>query len=227
MGRPWGLSRSSRRLARGVRSGRESSRCSSCVRATNIGPISTRSSCARQATPQRASSVAMPGNVVSLRLDRHQRARDEDIPTISVLVGTRSLAVERWDAWSEQHERPRVWLEVDGISEPLQQRIAAAILDGRPVVREVAAFVARATGEALAELESRMPSLGRPERAELLDKAATAAGLPDAARLAEQLLASHTITSIDGGDMRAVVTLLRMMSPRTRPGLLLATTTVE
>jgi len=108
---------------------------------------------------------------------------------VSVLVGDRSIISSHWDAWLTCRGRTSVHVIVDeGDREGVGSHLIAGLLhDGDPG-RAVAAFLARGTGEPASELEARLPALGGPERAALLERASSGSGTPALTQLCEALL---------------------------------------
>ncbi len=142
---------------------------------------------------------------------------------ISMLVGPVALARTCWEAWLARRGQAGVCIDLAGTA-GADAGILGAILESRAVARDVAAFIARHTGESLAEIELRLSTQGRPERAALLDQVEGASRLPDVARLASALLEG---AALDGANMRTVVTLLQLLEPDQRPALLLRTDRLE
>jgi very-short-patch-repair endonuclease len=178
---------------------------------------------------RRTSEVS---DVLRLRLDRHQRARDSGIPTLSVLAedgrvapaGTRDVhhgLLDAWEAWLRSRACSSVSLALEGEPEQHLRSIGHALLQGCSALRNVAAFVATHTGEALAAVETRLERLGHPERALLLERASTSARCPRAVRLATAWLdAPDAVPSID--DVGDLVTLVQLRAHEGLPGLLIA-----
>lgn len=160
---------------------------------------------------------------VRLRLDRQQRARADDIPTLTVLVGDRAAARGVWESWLRPHGRACVELRLDEGSGPMAPRLAVAVARGRSPLEDAASFVARHTTEPLNELPGRMRVQGRPERAALLERVATRCGLPQSAQLADALLSVGPEVALADADSSTVVALLQLIGLDRCPALLVVT----
>jgi very-short-patch-repair endonuclease len=157
-----------------------------------------------------------------LRLDRHQRARDEDIPTISVIVGDITAAHAWWTQWLESRERPALWIVLGDDPAPVARMLAAAILRGRDVVHDVAVLLAPHVREPPAELERRLRAQGTPERAAFFEHVSSPSLPSRVGELACSLLTASGDPLDRLPDVDTMVTFLQLLAPSQRPGLAIA-----
>jgi hypothetical protein len=79
-------------------------------------------------------------------LDRHQRRREQSIPTVSVLSGPVGLAVRRWRAWAAQRGATVVTPSGTGLGEVISAWVRA-LTSTRDLFADAVAWLARLTGQ--------------------------------------------------------------------------------
>ena len=160
-------------------------------------------------------------------LERHQRRREQGIPTLTVLSGPPGLAVPLWSRWLAAHQRP-----LRTVRTPTEAEAVRAWMDTLARVRDLEAdaadFVGAAASLAPGELRSRLKGKTAHEREVLLQELIPAAPSGDLAATCHCLLHAAATPLPDavleacGGDpLRALTALHALLPAGTAPGLLL------
>jgi hypothetical protein len=160
-------------------------------------------------------------------LDRHQRRREQGIPTLTVLAGPPDLALSLWSYWLAAHRRA-----LRTVHTPAEAEAVRAWLDTLASVQDLEAvaadFVGAAASLAPGELRSRLKGKTAHEREVLLRELLPAAPSGDLAATCHCLLQAastplpEAVLEACGRDpLRALTALHALLPAGTAPGLLL------
>lgn len=88
-------------------------------------------------------------------LDRHQRRRDQSIPTISLLCGPVGLGVRRWQNWTARRNAPVVALSTTDFGEVVYAWVRS-LAATRDLIADAIAWLAQITEQEPDDLRSRI-----------------------------------------------------------------------
>jgi hypothetical protein len=133
-------------------------------------------------------------------LDRHQRRREQGIPTISVLCGPTGLGVRRWRAWASGRGLPIVTPRRADLPETCSAWVQT-LASTRDLSSDGLDWLAARTGGDPAHLRARLAAMTPHDFASFWEGLALAPDLGGAAAVCRPLLASRTVGELRPGSL--------------------------
>jgi hypothetical protein len=164
-------------------------------------------------------------------LERHQRRREQGIPTLTVLAGPPGIAASLWRRWLDSLHRPTCTVHPSS-----ELEVARAWMDSlarlRNLEADAADFLGAAAGLAPGELPSRLEGKTAHEREVLLQELFPSAPDGDSTAACRGLLQPQVthksrapldavFAACEHNPLRALAALLALLPPGTAPALLL------
>jgi hypothetical protein len=164
-------------------------------------------------------------------LERHQRRREQGIPTLTVLAGPPGIAASLWRRWLDSLHRPTCTVHASS-----ELEVARAWMDAlarlRNLEADAADFLGAAAGLAPGELPSRLEGKTTHEREILLQELFPSAPEGDSTAACRCLIQSQVthksgvsldavLEACEHQPLRAIAALQALVPPDTAPALLL------
>jgi hypothetical protein len=170
-------------------------------------------------------------------LERHQRRREQGIPTLTVLAGPPRTAASLWHRWLAPLHRP-----ISNVPASTESDAVRAWVDALARVRELEAdaadFLGRAAGLAPGELPARLKGKTAHEREVLLQELFPSAPDGEASTACRCLLQPRVthdasapfdalLEACENDPLRVLAALQSLVPPQAAPALLLTGSTAE
>lgn len=170
-------------------------------------------------------------------LERHQRRREQGIPTLTVLAGPPRTAASLWHRWLASLHRPSSTVPVSTEADAVRSWVEA-LARIRPLEADAADFLGRAAGLAPGELPARLKGKTAHERDVLLQELFPSAPDGDASTACRCLLHPQVVhnssapfdvlfDAFEHDPLRVLSALRVLVPPESAPALLLTGSSAE
>ncbi|PTL77161.1 hypothetical protein DAT35_46385 [Vitiosangium sp. GDMCC 1.1324] len=164
-------------------------------------------------------------------MERHQRRREQGIPTLTVLAGPPGSAASLWRKWLEPLHRPTCMVPASSESDAVRAWMEA-LARSRDLAADAADFLGTAAGLAPGELPTRLEGKTAHERDVLLQELLPSAPDGDVSTACRCLLQPQVIhksgspfeallEAFDHDPLRVLAAVNALVPPETAPALLL------